>query len=254
MLRNHIPQSMLLKNLFLWVVFSKEEYYFQRKSIILKGRKAPRCECGAGPGVGPWPSVGGELASRLLTVAPPWQLGSSLPPTKPDLSPPSRQQKSHSNKWCDISDPKFSSDDKMTDCEGRCVQPISTHGSIQFFRQNSVQCARQLFHRPCRFWQLSDWTPIERNSGKSGTPFGRFPGMHHRLVAVGFAPKRNQDLSSNKTQFPIQRRWGAVFCDHDTDRGQIEGWHDVTDMTNATQKLLCQTFTNPIYNHWLQKP
>ena len=237
------------------VLFSKEEYYFQRKSIILKGRKAPRCECGAGPGVGPWPSVGGELASRLLTVDPPWQPGSSVC-HPPSLICPHLAVNRSPIVTSDVTyrTPKFSSDDKMTDCEGRCVQPISTHGSIQFFRQNSVQCARQLFHRPCRFWQLSDWTPIERNSGKSGTPFGRFPGMHHRLVAVGFAPKRNQDLSSNKTQFPIQRRWGAVFCDHDTDRGQIEGWHDVTDMTNATQKLLCQTFTNPIFTHWLQKP
>ena len=98
------------------------------------------------------------------------------------------------------------------------VQPISTLGGIQFFRQILLHCARQLFHWPCRYWQSSDWTPIERNSGKSGTPFGRFPGMHHRLAAVGFAPKRNQDLSSNKTQFPIQWGWEAVFCDHDTKR------------------------------------
>ena len=85
------------------------------------------------------------------------------------------------------------------------VQPISTLGSIQFFRQILLLSARANFSTGRA---AIDNRPIELQlrgiPANQGLHSGDSQGCTTAVAAVGFATKRNQDLSSNKTQFTIQ--------------------------------------------------
>ena len=52
----------------------------------------------------------------------------------------------------EVTYPPFSSDDKMTDCEGGgCATDLNSRFDSIFPTNFAAQCARQLFHWPCRY-------------------------------------------------------------------------------------------------------